>query len=256
MAAYQSIVAYDGTGYQGFQRLAPGLPTVQGVLEDALRAVGWTGTSLLAAGRTDAGVHARGQVIAYDLAWRHPAETLSRALNANLPADVAVRRTERAAEGFHPRFSARRRTYSYSLLVDAWPDPLAERFAWRLWPGPDLESMNAEAQALIGRHDYAAFGQAPIPGGHTRREVFQAEWRAEAKGLVFVIQADAFLQHMVRRLVAALVSVGRGIKPPGTLAELVADPRLRWLDKLAPPQGLCLEAVEYGSATIDDARIG
>jgi tRNA pseudouridine38-40 synthase len=256
MAVYQSIVAYDGTGYQGFQRLEPGLPTVQGVLEEALRAVGWTGASLQAAGRTDAGVHARGQVIAYDLAWRHPAETLSRALNANLPADVAVRRTELAGEGFHPRFSARRRTYSYRLLVDAWPDPLAERFAWRLWPGPDLEGMRGEARALIGRHDFAAFGQAPIPGGHTWRQVFQAEWRAEPKGLAFTIQADAFLQHMVRRLVAALVSVGRGTKPPGTLAELVADPRLRWQDRPAPPQGLCLEAVDYASATIGDAGIG
>ena len=256
MATYQSIVAYDGTGYQGFQRLAPGPPTVQGVLEDALRAVGWTGTSLLAAGRTDAGVHARGQVIAYDLPWRHPAETLSRALNANLPADVAVRSTELAPDGFHPRFSARRRTYAYRILVDAWPDPLAERFAWRLWPGPDPAGMSTEAQALLGRHDYAAFGQAPIPGGHTRREVFQARWQEELNGLSFVIQADAFLQHMVRRLVAALVAVGLGHRPPGTLAALVADPSLRWEDKLAPPHGLCLESVEYGSAAIEDAGLG
>lgn len=256
MATYQSIVAYDGTGYQGFQRLAPGLPTVQGVLEDALHAVGWTGASLLAAGRTDAGVHARGQVIAYDLAWRHPAETLSRALNANLPGDVAVRNTELAVDGFHPRFSARRRTYAYRILVDAWPDPLAERFAWRMWPGPDLRVLNAEAQALLGRHDFAAFGQAPIPGGHTRREVFTARWLAEPNGLWFVIQADAFLQHMVRRLVAALVSVGLEHKPPGTLAELVADPTLRWQDKLAPPHGLCLEAVEYGETAIDNEGSG
>ena len=256
MATYQSIVAYDGTGYQGFQRLAPGLPTVQGVLEDALQAVGWTGASLLAAGRTDAGVHARGQVIAYDLTWRHPAETLSRALNANLPADVAVRSTGLAADGFHPRFSARRRTYTYRILVDAWPDPLAERFAWRLWPGPDAGVLKGEAQALLGRHDFAAFGQAPIPGGHTRRQVFLASWQAEPKGLVFVIQADAFLQHMVRRLVAALVAVGLGHKPPGTLAALVTDPTLRWQEKLAPPHGLCLEAVEYEATTIDDAGIG
>jgi len=125
MAAYQSIVAYDGSGFQGFQRLAAGRRTVQAVLEDALRRVGWTGASLLAAGRTDAGVHARGQVISYDLTWRHDAETLTRALNANLPADVSVRHTAPAPEGFHPRFSARRRTYRYTVLADAWPDPLA-----------------------------------------------------------------------------------------------------------------------------------
>lgn len=245
MATYKSIVAYDGTGYRGFQRLPAGQRTVQGVLEDALRAVGWTGTSLLAAGRTDAGVHARGQVIAFELAWRHSAETLSRALNANLPAEVAVRHTELATEGFHPRLSARRRTYRYRVLVDAWPEPMAERFAWRLWPEPDLSVMTGEAASTLGRHDFAAFGQAPIPGGHTRREVFEARWGRQPGGLEFTIQADAFLQHMVRRLVAAMVDAGQGRVPAGTLAELVADPARRWEGKLAPPQGLCLEAVEY-----------
>lgn len=251
MATYKSIVAYDGTAFQGFQRLARGPRTVQGVLEDALRAVGWTGTSLLAAGRTDAGVHARGQVVSYELAWRHPAQTLSRALNANLPQDVAVRSTEPAPEGFHPRFSARRRTYGYRILLDAWPDPLAERYAWRQSPGPDPALMEPEARALIGRHDFAAFGQAPIPGGHTVREVFVARWHAEPKGLAFEIQANAFLQHMVRRVVAALVATGLGQKPVGTLAAMVADPNRRWEDKLAPPHGLCLEAVEYGEAAFE-----
>ena len=245
MAAYKSIVAYDGTEFQGFQRLAEGQRTVQGVLEDALRAVGWCGTSLLAAGRTDAGVHARGQVIAFELAWRHAPEILSRALNANLPAEVAVRNTELAPGGFHPRFSARRRTYRYQVLVDAAPEPLAERFAWRLSPEPDLSLMADEAVSILGRHDFAAFGQAPIPGGHTLREVFEARWSRTPGGLAFTIQADAFLKHMVRRLVAALVAAGQGRVPQGTLAELVADPARRWEDRLAPPQGLCLEAVEY-----------
>jgi tRNA pseudouridine38-40 synthase len=245
MAAYQSIVAYDGTDFQGFQRLAESRRTVQGVLEDALRRVGWTGTSLLAAGRTDAGVHARGQVIAYDLAWRHDAETLNRALNANLPSDVAVRHTAGAPEGFHPRFSARRRVYCYTLLVDAWPDPLAERVAWRLWPEPDLEIMAAEAADACGRHDFAAFGQAPIPGGHTNREIFEARWERRAGSLTFQVQADAFLHHMVRRLVSAMVAAGQGRSPAGTMASLVADPARRWEEKPAPAHGLCLEAVVY-----------
>jgi tRNA pseudouridine38-40 synthase len=245
MATYQSIVAYDGTGFQGFQRLAEGQRTVQAVLEDALRRVGWTGTSLLAAGRTDAGVHARGQVISYNLAWRHDGETLSRALNANLPADVSVRRTAEAPEGFHPRFSARSRTYRYAILADAWPDPLAERFAWRLWPEPDPEAMRAEAQFLRGRHDFGAFGQAPIPGGHTVREVFEARWDRRDRGQEFEVRADAFLHHMVRRLVSAMVAVGLGRRPEGSLAELVANPSKRWEEKPAPAHGLCLEMVEY-----------
>ena len=245
MATYQSIVAYDGTGFQGFQRLAEGQRTVQGVLEDALRRVGWTGTSLLAAGRTDAGVHARGQVISFGLTWRHDAETLTRALNANLPADVSVRHTAEAPEGFHPRFSARRRTYRYAILADAWPDPLAERVAWRLWPEPDLELMSAEALAMLGRHDFGAFGQAPIPGGHTVREVFEARWERQERGQAFQVQADAFLHHMVRRLVSAMVAVGLGRWPVGTMAALVADPSRRWEEKPAPAHGLCLETVEY-----------
>ena len=218
---------------------------MQGALEDALRRVGWTGTSLLAAGRTDAGVHARGQVIAYDLAWRHDAETLSRALNANLPSDVAVRHTAEAPEGFHPRFSARRRVYRYTLLVNAWPDPLVERLAWRLWPEPDLGIMTAEAAQALGRHDFAAFGQAPIPGGHTVREIFEARWDRGQGGLTFEVQADAFLHHMVRRLVSAMIAAGQGRWPAGTMASLVADPARRWQEKPAPAHGLCLEAVVY-----------
>lgn len=245
MAAYQSIVAYDGTEFQGFQRLAEGRRTVQGALEDALRRVGWTGTSLLAAGRTDAGVHARGQVIAYVLEWRHDAETLSRALNANLPSDVAVRHTAEAPEGFHPRFSARRRVYRYTLLVDASPDPLAERVAWRLWPEPDLAILTAEAAQALGRHDFAAFGQAPIPGGHTVRKIFEARWEPTPGGLTFEVQADAFLHHMVRRLVSAMVAAGQRRWPAGTMASLVADPARRWEEKPAPAHGLCLEAVVY-----------
>jgi tRNA pseudouridine38-40 synthase len=245
MAAYQSIVAYDGTEFQGFQRLAEGRRTVQGVLEDALRRVGWTGTSLRAAGRTDAGVHAHGQVIAYDLTWRHDTATLSRALNAHLPADVAVRHSSVAPEGFHPRFAARRRIYRYSLLVDAWPDPLAERVAWRLWPEPDLGILSAEAACALGRHDFAAFGQAPIPGGHTLREIFEANWERRAGGLTFQVQADAFLHHMVRRLVSVMVAAGQGRWPAGTMAALVADPARRWEEKPAPAHGLCLEAVVY-----------
>jgi tRNA pseudouridine38-40 synthase len=245
MATYQSIVAYDGTEFQGFQRLADGQRTVQGVLEDALRQIGWTGSSLLAAGRTDAGVHARGQVISFNLTWRHAAEALTRAMNANLPQDVGVRHTAEAPEGFHPRFSARRRTYRYAILSDAWPDPLSERTAWRVWPEPDLDAMNGEALGILGRHDFGAFGQAPIPGGHTVREVFEARWERQERGQAFQVQADAFLHHMVRRLVSAMVAVGLGRRPAGTMAALLAEPSRRWEEKPAPACGLCLETVEY-----------
>jgi tRNA pseudouridine38-40 synthase len=245
MANYKSIVAYDGTEFQGFQRQAAGLRTVQGVLELALREVGWQGSSLKAAGRTDAGVHARGQVIAYELTWRHDPEQLTQALNANLPSDVAVSETEVARDDFHPRFSAQSRRYSYRVLLQPIRDPLRERYAWRIWPEPELERLAAAAVCLIGSHDFVAFGRAPIPGGHTVRQVSQAEWRKEVEKLTFEIEANAFLYNMVRRLVAGMLEVGAGKVDLGDFIALLDNPDQRWEGRIAAPQGLCLEAVNY-----------
>ena len=250
MATYQSIIAYDGTDFRGFQRL-PGARSVQGVLEEALRQLGWAGSSLLAAGRTDAGVHARGQVISYQLDWAHGTDVLTRAFNAHLPTDVAVRETTQPPEGFHPRFSARCRRYRYAIVHSPTPDPLRERFAWRVWPPMQLQTLQAEAAALPGRKDYGAFGRAPIPGGHTFRQVFRAAWAETDGGLAFEIEADAYLYRMVRRLVAAMAAVGAGREPAGRLGEALATPGRPWEGKAAPARGLCLEAVIY-----DDDRPG
>ena len=245
MELYKSIIAYDGTEFRGFQRQAQGIRTVQAVIEDALRNLGWQGPSIKAAGRTDAGVHARGQVIAFELAWRHEATHLTQALNANLPPDVAVRFTAVAPPGFHPRFSARRRCYRYTLIASPVRDPLGERYAWRIWPEPKLEAMVAVAATLVGRRDFAAFGRAPIPDGHTVRQVFRAQWRRKLKNLIFEIEADAFLFHMVRRLVAAMIEVGLGRRSAHDLQTLLDDPELRWEGPIAAAQGLCLESVSY-----------
>ncbi len=245
MELYKSIIAYDGTEFRGFQRQAQGIRTVQAVVEDALRNVGWQERSIMAAGRTDAGVHARGQVIAFELAWQHEATRLTQALNANLPSDVAVRLTNVAPPGFHPRFSAKRRCYRYTLITSPVRDPLGERYAWRIWPEPKLDAMEAAAATLVGRWDFVAFGRAPIPDGHTVRQVFRAHWRQEREVLVFEIEADAFLYHMVRRLVAAMLDVGAGRLSAHDLQVLLEDPELRWEGQVAAAQGLCLEAVSY-----------
>jgi tRNA pseudouridine38-40 synthase len=245
MATYKSIIAYDGTDFQGFQRQAEGLRTVQGVLENALRDLDWDGRSITAAGRTDAGVHARGQVIAFELEWRHEIDSLSRALNANLPSDVVVRRTEVAPQGFHPRFSAQKRRYSYTLITLPVRDPLRERYAWRVWPEVRLDAMEVVAAMLIGRYNFAAFGQAPSVGGHTVREVFQAQWHQQQEVFTFAIEANAFLQHMVRRFVGAMIEVGAGRLSAKDIRVLLDDPKLRWEGKIAAAQGLCLEAVIY-----------
>jgi tRNA pseudouridine38-40 synthase len=255
VALYKSIVAYDGTDFQGFQRQADGIRTVQAVLEHALSEMGWRGSSLQAAGRTDSGVHARGQVISFELDWPHGVDTLTRAFNAHLPNDVAVWSCEEAPRGFHPRFSAARRRYRYRIFCQRWPDPLRERYALRVWPGPDVKAMQDAAQALVGRMDFGAFGQAPIDGGHTIRSVYTAGWTAEGDELAFSIEADAFLKHMVRRLVAAGLAVGSGEVSIEAVTGLLNHPELRWEGRLANPQGLSLEAVTYDgreSAASDD----
>jgi tRNA pseudouridine38-40 synthase len=244
MAAYQSIIAYDGTDYAGFQRLAEGRRSVQGVLEEALRAIGWSEASLAAAGRTDRGVHARGQVIGYSLDWPHGLETLTRAFNAHLPRDIAVRSTHLAAPGWHPRFSAQRRRYTYHAFVAPVREPLLERYAWRWTEPPDRQILREAAEAFLGRHDFGAFGHAPIQGGHTVRTVFRSEWELGARA-EYTIEADAFLYHMVRRLVGAMLAAASGGCGLNDLQAHLADPLRRWERKPAPARGLCLEAVIY-----------
>jgi tRNA pseudouridine38-40 synthase len=258
METYKSIIAYDGTAFQGFQRQAGDRRTVQGVFEQALRKLGWQERSITAAGRTDAGVHARGQVVAFELAWRHAPQQLTQALNANLPPDIAVWWTAEAAPKFHPRFDAVRRRYRYTLITAPVRHPLRERYAWRIWPEPDVTAMEIFAGELMGRHDFAAFGRASIPGGETVRNVFRAEWISGEGSLCFKIEANAFLYHMVRKLVAAMVKVGSRSIGPQDVLECLNNPQARWEGAIAPACGLCLEEVtypEWSSAKIEQGIV-
>jgi len=254
MARYQAILAYDGAGYAGFQRqAAQGGGTVQAAVEAALRQIGWQGRTLLGAGRTDSGVHASGQVIAFDLEWKHSPESLRAALNANLPPDVAVMSARVTRPDFHPRFDALARRYRYSLFCQDGRNPLRERYSWRVWPEADVERMNAAAAMLLGEHDFAAFGAPPRPGSSTVRTVYQAHWRPGAYPgeKEFEISANAFLYHMVRRVVYLLVAIGQGRAEAEVIRKVLAAPEEMGtpayapLQGLAPPQGLCLTEVLY-----------
>jgi tRNA pseudouridine38-40 synthase len=210
MEPYQLTLAYDGTEFAGFQRQGS-KRTVQLTLEQALREIGWKGKAILSAGRTDAGVHADGQVVAFDLEWRHPLKDLKAALNSGLPEDVAVRDLQLASAGFHPRFDARARCYQYHLFSDPVRDPLRERFAWRIDRKTNRQILEDASLAILGRHDFSRVGRAMKPGASTERTVFSAGWKsAPGKGLIFQIIADAFLYHMVRRLVHLQVKVVTG----------------------------------------------
>ncbi|MDX1615789.1 MAG: tRNA pseudouridine(38-40) synthase TruA [Candidatus Promineifilaceae bacterium] len=240
---FKAIVAYDGTAYAGFQRQR-GQATVQAELEQAIAAISGSATGILAAGRTDAGVHARGQVIAFDLRWRHGPAALLRALNANLAVDVAVTDLSVAATDFHPRFDARRRRYRYQILNQAVRDPLMRRQSWHVSSSLDLQALRRAASLLVGRHDFATFGQPP-QGSNTEREVYLAEWQGKDSLIIFTIEANAFLYRMVRSLVGSLKLVGTGDWTVDEFgAALAARDRSR-AGQTAPPQGLALLSVTY-----------
>ena len=244
-ATYQSIVSYDGTDFHGFQRQAEDQRTVQQVLEDALRQIGWRDDSVKAAGRTDRGVHAEGQVIAFDLKWDHSAEDLTAALNANLPNDVAVRKSKRTFNGFHPRFDALSRSYRYTFFVDPLRDPLRERYAWRLLQEPDPDLIHRAVRVFEGEHDFAAFGRPPEGSLNTVRHVHVSAWHPCEDRYELHIEANAFLYHMVRHIAGAVIDVAVGREDPGRLQVMLDNPTVRREGRLAPAAGLCLIGVKY-----------
>jgi tRNA pseudouridine38-40 synthase len=249
MARYQIILAYDGTRFLGSQRQG-GSRTVQVELEKALCKIGWTGKSILLAGRTDTGTHASGQVAAFDLEWPHPLGKLQDALNANLPEDMAVWETKPAADDFHPRFDAKSRQYRYRLFCSPTRDPLRERYAWRVWP--EVSDLEPFGFIWTGRHDFSAFGSPMRSGGSTVRQVLTSGWQKNAGEWTFEIEANAFLYRMVRRLVYVQIAAGQARISTETLVQaLDGTPEERQKAReqipggLAPACGLTLVAVRY-----------
>lgn len=259
MARYQVILAYDGAGFAGSQRQSAaahrlGLKrrTVQGELENALRKLGWNGRSVLLAGRTDSGVHATGQVAAFDLDWPHGDDDLLRALNANLPPDLAVWAVKSVWPTFHPRFDAISRRYCYRLFCQAVRHPLHEKTAWRVWPEVDGDALQTTAALFLGRHDFAAYGSPPRAAGSTVRTVMLSAWKRLEDEWQYEVQADAFLYRMVRRLVFVQVAVAQGKVPAEAVVRSLsgqaeAQKRGALPAGLAPAHGLTLVEVCYPS---------
>jgi tRNA pseudouridine38-40 synthase len=244
MERYQVILTYDGTDFHGSQYQTD-TRTVQDVFETALRKLKWTGKAAVFSGRTDAGVHASGQVAAFDLAWKHSSEDLRNAMNALLPKDVAVISVVPSTKEFHPRFDAVSRRYLYRIYSQPVRDPTRERFYWRVWPTPDLELMQLGANLFLGVHDFAAFGRPTSPSGRTVRNVLKAYWLNVGDEFTFEIVANAFLYHMVRRMVFVLTKFGQGKLFTDELEHHINRPQMEPIQGLAPPQGLSLVEVTY-----------
>jgi tRNA pseudouridine38-40 synthase len=239
---YAALVEYDGTDFAGFQ-VQPGARTVQGELEAALAKIsGGNRVIVVAAGRTDAGVHASGQVIAFtDPKGRTVAE-LARALDALLPVDVAIRKVRRVPAGFNPRYAARYREYRYTVW-NGPRSPLRERFALGVRDQLDTAAMERAGSALVGRHDFSAFGvlhRQPV------RTVHSVRVRREGQLVTIDVAADAFLRQMVRRIVAALLEVGHGRTNEEAVAAALASKRPAFNGATAPAKGLSLRRVALG----------
>jgi tRNA pseudouridine38-40 synthase len=244
MRTIKLTLEYDGTHLVGWQRQAEGR-SVQGLLEEALARVEGGPVAVEGAGRTDAGVHALGQVASARVECGHDAATLARALNALLPSDIRVIRVDEAAVGFHARFDARSKTYRYQIRNAPVASPFERAVVWHI-PGPlSFEPMRAAAALVQGTHDFRAFQSTGSGVMRTERTISRSEFRHTGGLLVYDISGNGFLRHMVRALVGTLVEVGRGRRSPESMAALLTGASRADAGPTAPAHGLFLVSVEY-----------
>lgn len=242
---FRLTLEYDGTNYAGWQLQAE-QDSIQGRLEAALAQLFGEAIRVRAAGRTDAGVHALGQVAAFQAPRPFECEELRRALNALLPPDIAIREAAAAPASFDPRRDATSRIYEYRILNRATRSALDYRYAWLVREQLDLFAMNQAASRLLGEHDFAAFRTLGSAEQTTRRRVFLSQWRATGDAqLLYRVEATAFLRHMVRTMVALMVEVGRGKIAPDAVTTILASLDRAQAPGAAPPHGLYLIEVRY-----------
>ena len=226
MRTLKLTVAYDGTAYAGFQRQSR-FPAIQNVLEEVLSRLCGEPVQVTGSGRTDAGVHALGQVVSFTTAGRIPTERLVRALNAFLPGDIRALAAEETAPGFNARKDICWKEYRYVAQYTPVPDPFTRNYVWQLDEEPDLRRLQAAAACLLGTHDFGGVGSGRLPC------------------LVYTVVGDGFVYHMVRNLVWSMLQVGLGRKPLVALEEELRLPRGAFENRPAPAQGLYLARVGY-----------
>jgi tRNA pseudouridine38-40 synthase len=251
MRTFKLVLAYDGTDFAGWQR-QPDQRSVQGELESALQRITQSRPQCTASGRTDAGVHALGQVVSFESPTHLPAAVLTKALQAELPEDMLVFEVTEAPAGFHALRDALRKRYRYVVQDGRWPDLFDRQYVWHVYQRLDVGAMQAAAAALVGTHDFASFETAGSPRLTSVRTVLDLLVERRQSELtdrvVIEVEADGFLYNMVRNIVGTLVAVGKGKEPVTWPAEVLAYRDRTKAGMTAPPQGLFLIGVQYGES--------
>jgi tRNA pseudouridine38-40 synthase len=245
---FKLVIEYDGTLYHGWQRQSS-TRTIQGTIEAVLQTMTGQSVTLIGSGRTDAGVHARGQVANFCLETRLTSDIFARGLNSLLPPDIVIKDCAAVNKAFHARHDARCKVYDYRILNRPTPSALFRQYAWHISSPLDLDAMGAAMLCLKGRHDFSAFEAVGSPRSHTVRAVTDVNLsgRDEDGYVVFSIEADGFLRHMVRNIVGTLVDVGLGRISPGAFGDILISKDRRQAGITAPAHGLFLREVKYTS---------
>ena len=238
-------IAYDGTAYSGWQAPANAV-TVEGTLREAIRRLCGEEVVTIGASRTDAGVHALGNVVAFDTESPIPGGNWRPALNSFLPQDIRVMRSWEAEDDFHPRFNAHSKRYEYRIATDEVISPIRCRYVCGVRETLDLEAMAEGAKAFVGTHDYSAFCSAGAQTESKVRTVTRCEVYREGPEIVIGVEGDGFLYNMIRILAGTLIDMGRGAKAPESMSTILGSLDRAKAGPTAPPQGLMLVRIRYG----------
>ena len=239
------ILEYDGRRYHGWQR-QKGAPTIQEIIEDRLQMIVQEPVTLIALGRTDAGVHALNQVCNFISGSKIAPESIKRGLNSLLPDDICIREAEYVSIDFHSRYSAKSKTYEYRILNQTLPNPFLRFYTWNIREKLDLEEMEKCVSLLRGKHDFSAFMSSGSGNVNPVREMIRSELHSHEQGTIhFIFEANGFLRHMVRNIVGTIVEVGHERRSSDQFAEILRSKDRRLAGIKAPPQGLFLIKVHY-----------
>jgi len=245
MRTIKLLIEYDGTNYQGWQ-VQPKGPTIQGILEEKLGLLTGESIRLVGSGRTDAGVHALGQVAHFKTQSQMDARSIQRALNSLLPSDIVIQKIEEVEEDFHARKHSKSKVYEYRILNRNLRSPFHHGYAWHIPQRLDVKEMGKATQWLIGEHDFSSFRSVGTPTRTAIRRVIRAEWKRGRDGLIrFEIEANGFLKQMVRAIVGTLVEVGKGKMSAMEFQKVLESKERKKAGPTAPAHGLFLKEVKY-----------